>query len=236
MKVKIVGVLLAAAALSFTTAGSAAAHSAEPAAPPQVNGVRLQAAMLPPSSFGTDVSFVQALNSGSKLTSTHIKDHVSSMSCANFEDTTRISVWGDTAGAYLNYQNPHWQSQYPNAILFGDEEVLQFATVASATTFYGQVRAKFAACGSFSEPFDRIFTATVQSVKVVKTTVKGDTAFEVTQGVTLAGFKTTPFYFVDLYVVAGTDVYSFYDSAGTNDEPSPTLMTKFIHQVQALYP
>jgi hypothetical protein len=250
MKVKIVAVLAAAAALSFAAVGSAAAQSLRPAnqdeaaAPPQVNGARLQTAMLSPSAFQRDVVFAQALNSGTKLQTTQIRDHVPSMSCASFEGTVKISVFGDTAGAYEEYTDENAVTDYPDVIFQGDEEVLQFATVAAATTFYGQVRTKYTSCTSFSESWvrfftpteQRTFTATVASSTVTKTTVSGDTAFTVTQGVQLADFLQQPLYFNVLYVVAGTDVYSFHDTGGTNDEPSLKLMTSFIHRVQALYP
>ena len=238
MKVKIAAVLAAAAALTFTAAGSAAArplgsaNQRESALPPQVSGQRLASALLPVSAFGNDLHFENALNSGPKLTTTKAKDHVSSMSCANFEDYFNISKFGDTAAAWVNYSNNDWYSQYPNSVAYGVELVRQFATDAAAATFYGQTRAKYVACQSFTEPVFSI-TGTVTSSSVTNTKVSGDKAFVVIQPLTLPGYD--PVYYNWLFVLAGTNVYYFSDVAGTNDEPSTALMTKLIHQVQALY-
>jgi len=70
----------------------------------------------------------------------------------------------------------------------GDEYVLQFATAATAATFYSQARAKYAACQSLTEPFAGNFTASVDTLSVVKTTVGGNQAFLVTQHVDVPGF------------------------------------------------
>ena len=240
MKVKIAAVLAAAAALTFTAAGSASAHplgsanQRESALPPQVSGQRLASALLPVSAFGNDLHFENALNSGPKLTTTKAKDHVSSMSCANFEDYFNVSKFGDTAAAWVDYSNPDWRSQYPNTVALGVELVRQFATDAAAATFYGQTRAKYAACQSFTEPVLNA-TGTVNRSPVANTKVNGDKAFEVAQPLSLAGYVQTPLYYNWLFVLAGTNVYYFTDVAGTNDEPSTALMTKLIHRVQALY-
>jgi len=233
MKVKIVAVLAAATALSFTAVGSAAAQPLGPAQPAQVNGVRLQAAMLAPSAFGSGYTFEEALNSGTKLQSTHAKDHVPSMSCNAFEDKVYISSFGDTAGAVLRYSNPNWFSSYPNTVVQGDEYVLQFATNAAAATFYSQAQAKYAACSTLNEPFFKT-TAEVDTLSVAKTTISGNKAFVVTQRLTAPGYKVL--YLLYLYVVSGTDVYDLSDISGTNDEPSHALMSQLIHRVKALYP
>jgi hypothetical protein len=242
MKFKIVAVIAAALALSSATAGSAGArplgsvNQPKSARPPQVNGVRLQAAMLPPSAFGTDFTFSEALNSGARLMSTRIKDHVPSMSCGAFEGRVYISAFGDTAGADVRYSNPDAASAYPDTIFLGDQYVLQFATAASAVTFYSQARAKYAACVSLTEPFIGTYTASVDTLSVTKTSVGGNQAFLVTQYISVPGYFEKPLYLLYLYVVAGTDVYGLSDAGGTNDEPSPALMSNLIHRVQALYP
>jgi len=239
MKITIAAVLAAAAALTFTAVGSAAAqplgsaNQHESAAPPQVNGVRLQAAMLPPSAFGSGFTFDEALNSGAKLHSTRIKDHVPSMSCNAFEDEIYVSVFGDTAGAVLRYTNPAWPSSYPGTIVLGDEYVLQFATDAAAATFYGQIQAKYAACTTLTQPFFNT-TAEIDTLSVVKTTISGDKAFVVSQRLMAPGYKV--FYLPYLYVVAGTNVYDLHDVSGTNDDPSQALMKELMQRVQALYP
>jgi len=242
MRFKIGAVVAAVAVLSFTAMGSAAAQPLGPAKqhksarPPQITGVQLQQAMLPPSAFGAGFTFSEALNSGAKLQSSRAKNHVPSMSCGAFEGRVYISAFGDTAGADERYSNPAAASAYPNTIFLGDEYVLQFATAATAATFYSQARAKYAACQSLTEPFFGNFTASVDTLSVAKTTVGGNQAFLVTQHVSVPGFFQKPLYLLYLYVVAGTNVYGLSDVSGTNDEPSPALMKDLIHRVQALYP
>jgi hypothetical protein len=239
MKVKIAAVLAATTALAFTTVGSAAAQSLGPAnqhesaAPAQVSGVRLQTAMLPTSAFGSDFTFSEALNSGSKLQSSKAKHHPSSMSCNAFEGRVYIGTFGDTAGVVSRYSNPDWPSEFPNTILLGDQYVLQFVSDSAAATFYSQAQAKYAACETLTEPFINT-TAEVDTLSVTKTTVSGDKAFVVTQREIAPGYKTL--YLLYLYVVSGTNVYDLSDVSGTNDEPSTKLMKELIHRVQALYP
>jgi len=238
MKVKIVAVLAAAAALTFAAVSSAAAqplgsaNQHEPAAVTQVNGLQLKTALLPISAFGRDEAPDGGLNSGPKLATTTIKLHVASLSCVNFEEDYNISKYGDTAAAWQRYYNSDWISQFPNSVADGIEFVRQFATDAAAATFYGQTRAKYVACQSFTEPVLNI-TGTVTSTSVANTKVSGDKAFVVTQPITAPHFY--PVYYNWLFVLAGTNVYYFSDVAGTNDEPSTALMTKLIHRVQALY-
>jgi hypothetical protein len=245
MKVKIVAVLAATTALAFTAAGSAAAQTLGPAnqhesaAAAQVTGVRLQTAMLPTSAFGPDIKFSEALNSGAKLRSTQVHDHVPSMSCSAFDGAaSTISVFGDTAAAEVRYSNPDAASAYPNTIVNADQRVLQFATVAAADTFYSQARSKYTGCVSFVESFPGApRPAAVDLRSVAKTTVSGHQAFVVIQYLQVPGLFGEPsFYHLYLFVVAGTNVYDFYYTSGTNDTPSSALMSDLIHRVQALYP
>ncbi len=237
MKLKIVTVVATAAALSFTAGGSAAADPLghETVRPAQVNGSQLQAAMLPPSAFGGDLAFLSSLNTGRKLLSTRAKDYPPGMSCSAFEGKVNISVFGNTAGAVERYRNPNPRSIHLDAIYGGQEYVLQFAAAATAAKFYNQAWAKYSACVSLAESL-MIGKATVDTLSVRRTTISGDRAFLVTQGVTVPRHRQRPLYLLYLYVVAGTNVYSLSDLGGTNDEPSVTLMGDLIHRVQALYP
>jgi hypothetical protein len=240
MKIRIVAVVAAAAALSFAAVSSAAAQPLglasqhKSAGSPQVNGLQLQAAMLPPSAFGADFTFTEALNSGAKPQSTRVKDHVPRMTCSAFEGRVYISGFGNTAGADVRYSNPNPAPTFPDTIFLGDEYALQFATAATAATFFNQARAKYAACGYLTAPFDG-YTADTDTLSVAKTTISGDRAFLVSQYITVPLYFSRPFYLLFLYVVAGPDVYGLSDASGINDEPSPRLMTELIHRIQALY-
>jgi hypothetical protein len=238
MKGKIVAVLAAAAALSFTAVGSAAATPLGPAnehvsaAPRQVNGLRLQAAMLPASAFGPTITRSDEQDTGTKLQSTHAKYHVPSMGCAKFELSAFDQGFGNTAGAWVRLGNPDEDSQYPNTINAAFESVFQFATAKAATTFQSQARSKFAACGSFTDSSGNFW----RTLSVAKTTVSGHQAFLVTQQFMGPSYPFGAWWWeFNLYVVAGTNVYNIYEENGTNDVPSTALMSTLIHQVQALY-
>lgn len=242
MKFKVVIVVLAVAVLSFTAVGSAAAqplrfaNGHKSTQPPQVSGAQLQMALLPPSAFGSGFTFWASLNTGSKLQTTHAKLYLPGMSCNAFESKLYAAFFGDTAGAVEKYTNPAPRATYPDTIIDGDEDVLQFASAAAATTFYTRAEAKYAACRSFVESIPGGDTYDVSTLSVAKTSVSGDQAFQVTEALAVSGYRVTPLYDNFLYVVSGTNVYSLGTFSGSNDEPSPALMANLIHRVQALYP
>src|SRR5262249_38732192 len=149
---KTVTVMAAATVLSLGVASSAAAQSlgaasgAKPAPPPQVTGSQLQAVLLPPPPLGAGFTFVSSLDTGHKLATTHAKYHVSGLSCVAWETKVYSGFLGDTAGADTEFSNPNPRPSYPETLIGGYEDVLQFATTASATSMYNQARAKYAAC------------------------------------------------------------------------------------------
>ena len=126
-------------------------------------------------------------------------------------------------------------------IFLGYQYVLQFPSTKAATTFYGEALAKYKGCQNFTEsdPGDTTpggGSIDVSASTLTKTIVGKYQAFQVTQ--LSAGSESTGFttYNDILIVIAGTNVYQFWNSSGTNDEPSPTLMSQLISQVQKLYP
>ncbi len=246
MKFKTVAVAVATAVLSFGAVGPAAAHSLGQmnehayASPPQINGSRLQAGLLPESAFGDAFTFEQSLNSGSKLQTTHASRHVPTMSCEAFEDNEYVSFLGETAGATEEYVNTDWRATWPFAIYLADQDVVQFATDQAATTYFGQAYAKYVACRSFSVPNPGDTAPgggsyVVGSTSTSTTTVGGHHAFLATE-LWSPSEASGRFLHIDvLFVVSGTNVYNLWEVAGTNDEPSPTLMSDLIHRVQSLY-
>jgi hypothetical protein len=166
---------------------------------------------------------------------------VSTVSCAAFEDRVSFGVFGDTAGALSMYVNPNAIAQFPDNIFYGYQAVVQFATTRAAATFFSQSRAKFARCQSFSEPNPGDGapgggTFQVGSVSVAKTSVGGYPAFVVTQSIAMSESPGTSWYRNILFVASGTNVYSLWQVSGVNDEPSPAVMSRFIHRIQRLYP
>jgi hypothetical protein len=233
MKFRLVITVAAIAALSLAAAGTAQARPLKHAKPAQVTGTRLATALLPLSDFWTGTVSGGGINSGSKLQSTKIIDHVPRMTCTNFENgEVYLSDFGDTAAAGLQFTNSNWYATYPDTVIVGYEEVLQFANTASAMTLYNQAYARYAACHTFTENQGKLYE---QTLSVTRTTVSGDRAF-VTHVRELENGLVVTLYRNSLYVLAGTDVYIFFNRSGNNDEPSPGLMGKMIQRVQALYP
>lgn len=213
-------------------AGAAKPHT------PQVNGDLLLFALVPNSQFGASFSSSGTSSTGSKLKSAHAKHHVPSMSCGNVEGYTRVGQYGDTAGAYDDFENPDWQALEP-AVANGSQLVNQFASDADAMTFYRQVLAKYRSCTSFTEPNSNdknvgAGTLEVSGTAVTKTLIHRNLAFQVVQDVALSEDSGWTLYLNSLWVVSGADVYSFWDISGTNDEPWPGLMAELIQRVQRL--
>jgi hypothetical protein len=246
MKFTAVAIAAGAAALSLAAAVSAAAQPSGHASPqksaaaPQITGSRLQTGLLPAPAFGTGFTVKSTLNTGGKLlSSAKVTLHVPTAACSTFEGEIYVSGFGNTAGALDLYVNPN-ATAFPG-VIYGLQDVVQFATTSAATTFFTQAYAKYGACLSFSEPNPSDTnpgggTFQISTLSVSKTAVSGDQAFTATQTIALS---ETPGHtkFIDLlYVVAGTNVYSMWQESGTNDEPSPALTGELIRQIQALYP
>lgn len=242
VKFKIVSVVLVTVTVIFVTVtllcGAASPAAAQPLRHPgkhvpQVSGARLQAALLQPSAFGTGFQFSASLNTGSRLQSAHATKHVPSLSCDNFETEVYVGFLGDTAGAELEYTNPNARAGYPDAVIGGYEDVVQFATTVSATTLFHQDRTKYSACQSFTYLSSNV-TWQGAAVSVSGTKIDGYPAFVVVDTITATGYL--PVYISYLYVVADTNVYSLCAFSGHGQEPFPALMTELIQRVQALYP
>jgi hypothetical protein len=227
-------------AMASTANGQPVAHHSQPKAAPQITGTRLQTGLLPASAFGANFTVENAVNTGSTLLpSTKVTLHVPTATCSTFEGEIYVSGFGNTAGALNLYVNPN-ATAFPE-VIYGLQDVVQFATTSAATTFFTQAYAKYGACLSFSEPNPTDTspgggTFQISTLMVAKTTVSGDPAFTVTQTIALSETPGHTKYIDLLYVVAGTNVYSLWQESGTNDEPSPVLTGQLIRQIQALYP
>jgi len=245
MRVRIAAAAVAAAALSLAVAGPAAARPSGPRShprpprPPQLTGSQLQAGLLPAAAFGPGFTLQATLNTGRKLLPAKVTLSVPAASCSTFEGKIYVSGFGDTAGALGSYVNPDAAAERPEAIIDGFQDVLQFATAGAAATFFSQAHAKYIACPSFSEP-DPADTNPgggafqISTLGVSKTTVGGDQGFTVTEVIALSEKPGSTRSIDILYAVAGPNVYSMWQQSGTNDEPSPALMSSLIQKIQAL--
>jgi PknH-like extracellular domain len=250
MKVRTVMVTVAAsaAALSFAAAGSAAAqtlgHPVQrmPASVSQVTGSRLVKGLLPASAFGPSFYLPKGgtISSGGKLTSTRVKQTPGSLSCGTFVNENYTTGWGNTAGAGVLYVNSAWTIQNSAFTLYSVvQDVVQFATAHAASTFFSQAYAKLSACRSFVVPNPGDTSPgggsyTVSDTSTSKTHVSGHQAFWTSELWALSEGSRYNSDVEILYAVSGTDVYYLWENNGTNDEPSPALMSDLIHRVQSL--
>jgi hypothetical protein len=238
----------AAAALSFTSAGAATAspaghpkpHKPKPASYPQVSGYRLASALLPTSAFGDRFQVWIRQSTGNRLGSAHAAITPGSMSCKNFETYSIIGGWGDTAGAQDGVFNTSPDiSGYPSLVLDAFQNVVQFASPRAAATFYNQEYAKYQACPSLSLSLPDSLgggTEDLANQSLARTTLGKFQAFNLIQSDIQSNFAANSWYRSTLVVLAGTNVYTIFETNGTNDPVSPDLMTKLISRTQALYP
>ncbi len=247
MKFRMVMVAAVAVALSFAAAGSAAAGTLGhldprmPASPAQITGSRLAGGLLPPSAFGASFESSRPSDTGGRLVSTRILQTPGSLSCGAFANNPYYKNWGNTAGAGVDYLNSNWLGSWPSSQYSVGQIVVQFATDHAASTFYNEAYAKFEACQSYSVPNPADNSPgggayEVTDTTTSKTTVSGHQAFNSDESWVPAENSRITYYIGVSYAVSGTNVYYLYELTGTNDEPSPALMSDLIHRVQSQYP
>lgn len=244
-----------AAALSLSAAGAATATPAsqhshggkpkhhtkpKPKPYPQVTGSRLATALLPASAFGDGFQAWGIQSTGGSVRSSKAAITPGKLSCTTFETLSILGPWGDTAGAQDGVVNTSADiSSFPSLLLDGFQSVKQFASPAAATTFYNQVAAKYGACQSVTLPVPDVEgggTEDLTDQSLTKIMVGKYHAFSLIQSDVLSNFATLTFYRAVTVVLAGTNVYTVYETDGTNDPVSPDLIGKLVSRVQGLYP
>jgi hypothetical protein len=196
--------------------------AAQAAAPVQLTGTHLHAALLPASYFpaGYKVEKIQNYSSGGKLEHGPAKVHLATYSCkrwvvGDFPETG----FGETATA------GDIISQAGNRA-FG-QDVLQFATHAQAAAFYREWYAFTVRCRAI---------ATTSGGKAVKFTTKfiakkhvgRYAAFRALQGLAIGGGRA--FLNDSTTVLAGTDVYQL-DAAGWTVPAKPAVPAALLHLI-----
>jgi hypothetical protein len=229
------------ASAALVTAGFLLAPAAAQASshPVQVTGNKLKSALLPASSFGSDYQLQFAVGSGNSLWHQRARDHVSSMSCGNFEDGVGLGSFGESAVALSFIDNQNTTANFPNTEFYYNQAVYQFPTAKAAATYYSQAKAKYANCRDFTEsvpassvPGSGRMEITLQSMS--KTKVGSYQAFRLTQPVTLSEFPGFSLMLNTLVTVEGTDVFTIVSLGGTNDPVSTSLMLKLVNRVKKL--
>jgi hypothetical protein len=180
-----------------------------------------------------------AISSGKHLWHMKAQDHVSSMSCGNFEDGAGLGLFGESAVATSFVDDDNAITNYPNSEFYYNQAVDQFASTKAASTYYGQAKAKYAKCKDFTEsvpassvPGSGKMETTLMTMS--KTKVGKYQAFQLTQAVTLSDSPGFSLDLNTLVTVKGTDVFTVVDLSGTNDAVSTGLMLKFVNRVAKL--
>jgi hypothetical protein len=237
----------AAAALSFAAVGSAAAQTlGHPvqrmaASASQVTGSRLAKGLLPASAYGADFKSARPSDTGGSLLSTRVLQTPGSLSCGSWANNDNIYYknWGNTAGAAVGYFNSGWRGSWPFTQFDVYQDVLQFATDNAANSFFNLAYSKFARCRTYAvaspsnSPGGGLYDVTDMATS--KTTVSGHKGFATDESWVPSQNAYITYYIGVLYAVSGTNVYYLTEIIGTNDTPSPTLMSDLIHRVQSLY-
>jgi hypothetical protein len=228
------------ASIAFATSAFLIAPAAQAATHPvQVNGAKLESALLPASTFGT--SWEMALKLWSRGI-WHFKatDHVATMNCGKLELSTVLLHVGESGVATSWNENTDWVSSFPNVELIWYQTVYQFPSAKAASTFYSQAKARYAACNDFKVnalPGDPLPGGGVEEIvnqTMTHNKVGSNQAFQTGQ---LLSLSDDPGFALDLNttaVLAGTNVYFIENFSGTNDPVSNSMMLKLINRVKKL--
>jgi hypothetical protein len=206
----------------LAAAGMLLGPAAQAAAPAQLTGTHLHAALLPASYFpaGYKVEKIQNYSSGAKLEHGPAKVHLNTYSCqrwvvGNFPETG----FGEsaTAGDIISKAGNRAYGQ----------DVLQFATPAKAAAFYRQWYAFAVRCRTVTTTFDgKVWKFTTKFI--AKKHVGRYAAFRARQGLAVGGGRA--FLNDSTTVLAGTDVYQL-DAAGWAVPTTPAVPAALLHLI-----
>jgi hypothetical protein len=219
--------------LLVPTAAQAVTH------PVQVSGAKLKSALLPASTFGPGFKLVVATGTGKALLHQKAKNHVPTMSCANFENQA-LSSYGESAAAVSISTNESTAIGVgsTNVDLLYEQSAYQFPSVKAAATFYSQAHAKYAACKSFSEQTgsggmgDESLKISLKSIFKIK--MGKYRAFRVREGVDISSVAGFSLSFNTLVTVEGTDVFIVTSFSVGNHPVSAKSMLKLVDRVMKL--
>jgi hypothetical protein len=244
MKVKMLAVIAVAAALSFSTAGAAAAsplghpkhHKPKPKAVTQVTGKKLATALLPASAFEVGYTKSGEVDTGGSLFSSHVTQGASSIPC---DDLGIFALGqGQTAEAFDEVSPPDSSSE--PSLLSANQNISQFASSGAAWKFLGQEQARFSACQSYNQTTGSLgngglaLAITIESVS--RTKVGNYPAFTVAQSAEVSISEGTGTFYIDTTVVqAGTNVYSIQEWNSVDGTVPSWVPSKLISQTQKLY-
>jgi hypothetical protein len=206
---------------SLVAAGMLLGPAAQAAAPAQLTGTHLHAALLPASYFpsGYQVEKIENYSSGAKLEHGQARYHLATFSCQKwlvfaFPETG----FGETATAADIISRAGSQAYA--------QTVFQFATSAQAATFYRQMYAFTQRCRTITASFHGKVGLTTKFIK--QEHVGRYAAFRALQTETATGFRPT--LNDTTTVLAGTDVYQL-DAAGQTVPATPAVPAALLHLI-----
>ena len=223
----IAAAVITAAAMTMGMCGTAVAATSRAARPAvQLTGVQLLSALLPQSEFpaGYRLDKSGVTDSGRHLENSPARYHLSTMRCGSFARTYGSPGFGETATALDDFEKGNFTSEYL-------QQVYQFRTRSTATSFFKEVFATAHRCPSFilfnvSDVHTHVFDASP---------IGGHRTFQVNQSAFLQGHVRIA---VDIVItVAGTDVFfiaNFGVSVAPPSSPSArTTMLRLVRRVEA---
>jgi hypothetical protein len=201
----------------------------------QVTGKQLQKnGLLPPSHILPGYTTIFSNNSGGKLEH-GTAFHIPSLKCSDFWSWIgTVDGFGDTAFATESAAAKEGQGSVIE--IFG-QSVYQLASSHAATSFFGQVNAKYKSCRTVRVKDGKGGTLkrTVHARQALR--VGGHQSLLLTEYLWDSRVKGPPLVTFALWTLDGTDVYMVNSQVITVSSPKPTLsslMLKLIPRVRAL--
>lgn len=233
---KLLAIIALTGALSVTGVGAAAAaplsspkHHPKPKPVTQVTGKRLATALLPGSVFGLGDTTSDLVDTGNKLIPP--EGRFSSYGCGDIIFTVPLA--GQTALALNTVESDN--------ALTGVQSISQFRTNGAAWSFYGQLKAKYNSCVSFSSSISGstqtgpiALSFDLQNVANIK--VGKNYAFTVTEVVEVSDSLGDATESLNTTVVSnGTNIYTIWEFNQTSTQVPNSLLAGMISRTQALY-
>ena len=218
-----------AACMLLAPAAMASSHG-----PVQVTGKQLKSALLPASDFVPGYTVSAETDTGRKLE--HITlFNLRTMSCKDFWLFIGTAFgFGDTAFA-SDLVVDKTGTKNPEEIF--NQSVYQFASSRAASSFYGQVNAKYRSCRSVSGSDGSGGTLRRTLHSQSKERVGGHQATQIVEYSADSKIPGPPLRIYVLWTLVGTDVYVISTTPLTPGSPQPTqssLTLKLIARVGAL--
>jgi hypothetical protein len=200
----------------------------------QVTGKQLKGGLLPPARFQPGYKTIFSSNSGGKLERSALF-HIPSMKCNAFWSFIgTVDGFGDTAFAT---EEAAAKSAQASVLEIFQQSVYQLASTRAATSFFGQLSAKYKSCRSAStkDTEGGTLKRTVHSRSAPH--VGGHKSLLLAEYLSDSKISGPPSVTYALWTLDGTDIYLVSSQVVTVSSPKPTLsslMLKLIPRVRAL--